>query len=243
MAEQTASDIDLRSLTSRSYFPSPVAWEDEVLYFLLVDRFSDGRETGCAGNDGSLVRNGTTPPFEVGDAGSAGRDAWVRAGQRYCGGTLRGIESKIGYLARLGVSAIWLSPVFKQLASRETYHGYGIQDFLGVEPRFGTREDLRSLVRTAHDHGIRVILDIILNHTGDVFAYDADRYPVHRDDGTAFMDPRWDGREYRTAGFRDARGEPTLPFQVVDLAAHPAAYPDGALWPRELQAAATFTRK
>jgi glycosidase len=243
MAEQSASELDLRSLTSRRYFPSPVAWEDEVLYFLLVDRFSDGAEIGYVGNDGSVVGSGTTPPFQAADGGSAERDAWVRAGQRFCGGTLRGIESKIGYLARLGVSAIWLSPVFKQLASRETYHGYGIQDFLDVEPRFGTRDDLRSLVRTAHDHGIRVVLDIILNHTGDVFAYDADRYPVRRDDGTAFMDPRWDGRAYRTLGFRDAHGEPTLPLQPVDPAAHPGAHPDGAVWPRELQAAATFTRK
>ena len=175
--------------------------------------------------------------------GNAPRDAWVKAGQRFCGGSLQGLASKIGYLERLGVSAIWISPIFKQLASRETYHGYGIQDFLDVDPRFGTRDDLRALVDTAHAHGIRVILDIILNHTGDVFGYDADRYEVRRDDGTTFMDPRWDGREYAVAGFRDAAGAATLPLAPVDLAVHPTAHPHGAVWPRELQNAATFTRK
>ena len=243
MAEKSVAEIDFRSLSEGRFFPSPVAWEDEVLYFLLLDRFSDGRETDYLGNDGIRVTSGTTPPFQPGDAGSAARDRWVEAGQRFCGGTLRGLAGKIGYLERLGVSAIWLSPVFKQLASRQTYHGYGIQDYLDVDPRFGTRADLQALVRTAHDHGIRVILDVILNHSGDVFAYDADRYPARRADGSSFMDPRWDGREYPVAGFRDAEGQPTLELGPVDLARSPGAHPDGALWPRELQPAATFTRK
>ncbi|HLF12257.1 MAG TPA: alpha-amylase family glycosyl hydrolase [Gammaproteobacteria bacterium] len=243
MTEQSIAEIDLHGLTARPYFPSPVAWEDEVLYFLMLDRFSDGRETDYVGNDGSRVLSGTTQPFGPADAGNAPRAAWVNAGQRFRGGTLRGLSGKIGYLKRLGVSAVWISPIFKQLASRETYHGYGVQNFLDVDPRFGSREDLRALVQTAHEHGIRVVLDIILNHTGDVFAYDADRYEIRRDDGSTFMDPRWDRREYRAAGFRAADGVPTLPFGPVDLAAHPGALPDGAVWPSELQAASTFTRK
>jgi len=244
MAEKSLADIDFSSLLAGKHlFPSPVAWEDEVLYFLMLDRFSDGREMNYVGNDGSVVTVGSTPPFQPGDAGGAVRDPWVEAGQRFCGGNLRGLASKIGYLKRLGVSAIWVSPIFKQLASRQTYHGYGIQDFLDVDPRFGTRDDLKSLVQTAHEHGIRVILDIILNHTGDVFAYDADRYATQGGDGSTFMDPRWDGREYRVAGFRDALGQPTLPLGPVDLTAHPVAHPDGAVWPREFQSMTTFTRK
>jgi glycosidase len=243
MAELSVADLDLASLTARSFFPSPIAWEDEVLYFLMLDRFSDGRETAFIGNDGQPVQTGTTPRFGPADAGNAPRAAWVRAGQRFCGGTLRGLTSKLGYLSRLGVTAIWISPIFKQLASRETYHGYGIQDFLDVDPRFGTRDDLRTLVAAAHGLGIRVLLDIILNHTGDVFAYDPDRYEAFRDDGTRFFDPRWDRNEYRTAGFRDAAGAPTLPLAPVDLGVHPGAHPHGAVWPRELQAAAAFTRK
>jgi glycosidase len=221
MPEVSVADIDLRALTAaRRFFPSPIAWEDEVLYFLMLDRFSDNHENDYIGNDGHRVLGGTTAPFQPGDAGNAPREAWVRAGRRFCGGSLLGLESKIGYLARLGVTAIWISPIFKQVASRETYHGYGVQDFFDVDPHFGTRDDLRALVQTAHDHGVRVILDIILNHTGDVFAYHADRYETRRADGTTFMDPRWDGREYRVAGFRK-----------------------GGILPRELQSLATFTRK
>ena len=88
-----------------------------------------------------------------------------------------------------------------------------------------------------------MILDIILNHTGDVFAYDPDRYEERRGDGSRFFDPRWDGGEYRVAGFRDAAGLPSLPFERVNLATHPSAHPDGAVWPRELQERDTFTRK
>jgi glycosidase len=243
MAERSVAELDLRALTARQFFPSPTAWEDEVLYFLMLDRFSDARETDYIDNDGARVRTGSTPPFETIHAGNAARDAWVQAGQRFCGGTLRGLATKIGYLSRLGVSAIWISPIFKQLNWRETYHGYGIQDFLDVDPRFGTREDLRDLVSVAHAHGVRVILDIILNHAGDVFAYDADRYSARADNGTVFLDPRWDGSEYRVAGFRDDRGRPTLPFGPVNLELEPDAHPHGALWPQELQNPAAFTRR
>ena len=245
MAEKSLGEVDFSVLLrGKQFFGSPVAWEDEVLYFLMLDRFSDGLETNYLDNGGALVTTGSTPVFQPGDASGADRDSWVAAGQRFCGGKLRGLASKIGYLKRLGISAIWVSPIFKQLPRpRETYHGYGIQDFLDVEPRFGSRDDLRSLVQTAHEHGIRVILDIILNHTGDVFAYDPDRYLTQGRDGGTFMDPRWDGHEYSVAGFRDAALQPTLPFAPVDLAVHPGAYPDGAVWPRELQSATTFTRK
>ena len=81
---------------------------------------------------------------------AAERDRWAQAGGRFVGGTLRGLESKIGYLERLGITAIWISPIFEQVPAQETYHGYGIQNFLDVDPRFGTRDDLVSLVGTAH---------------------------------------------------------------------------------------------
>jgi len=243
MSERRLIDVDIAGLRNREFFPSPEAWEDEVLYFLMLDRFSDGREIGFWDNDGRVVTTGTTTLFQPADAGNALRtepDAqrWREAGGRFVGGTLKGLTSKIGYLARLGATAIWVSPIFKQVASKETYHGYGIQNFLDVDPHFGSREDLREMVATAHAHGIRVILDIILNHTGDVFAYDADRYPA----GTGF-DPRWDGGLYRVMGFRDKHGVPRLPFGRVNLDAEPEAWPGGAVWPAEFQDPGVFTRK
>lgn len=234
---QTLAEIDFAALTRRPFHPSPAAWEDQVFYFLLVDRFSDGRETGYRDNAGDPVTTGTTPPLTAAEHGNAVRDetdaaAWREAGARFVGGTLRGATSKIGYLARLGVTALWISPVLKQPPWTEAYHGYGVQDFLAVEPRFGSREDLRTLVETAHAHGIHVILDVILNHAGPVFDYAADRYPTG-----GGMDPRWDGQPYAVAGWKDARGHPTLPFD------QPTLDPDAAVWPRELQAGANFSRR
>jgi glycosidase len=249
MALQRLADLDLDRLRRRTFHPSPAAWEDQVLYFLMLDRFSDGKERGYRTNPGGLARRGTTPPFTPGDEGNAIRteeDArrWREAGAGFIGGTLKGLSSKIGYLARLGVTAIWVSPIFKQVAFRETYHGYGVQDFLDVDPRFGTREDLRRFVRTAHEHGILVILDIILNHAGDVFAYEPDRHWTEGPDtGGPFLDPRWDGGRYHVKGFHAGDGSPSLPFGPIDLAAHPAAWPDGAVWPAEFQDPSVFTQK
>ena len=156
---------------------------------------------------------------------------WREAGARWVGGTLKGLTSKIGYLQRLGVTAIWVSPIFKQVAFHDTYHGYGIHNFLEVDPHFGTRADLVQMVETAHRAGIYVILDIILNHVGDVFGYNPDRYST----ATGGMDPRWDGRPYAVRGFHDAHGIPSLPFELVHLEQHPAAWPDGAIWPIEFR--------
>ena len=236
MAEKSVAEVDLQSLVSaRTFFPSPEHWEDEVIYFLMVDRFSDNKENLYRDNSGSLVTTGSTPLLTPADNGNAvGNDAdaarWRDAGTRFVGGTLAGVESKLGYLKRLGVTSVWLSPVFKQVNADNTYHGYGIQHFLDVDPHFGTRDDLKHLVQTAHGLGIRVILDIILNHSGDVFRYDAG-------------DPSWNGQVFSVKAFRDSAGVPTLPFLPVDLGTNPGAFPDAAIWPDEFQDASTFTRE
>ena len=236
MAEKSLSNLDFGKLVvNRDFFPSPVHWEDEIVYFLMLDRFSDGKESGFRDNNGNLVGTGTTPPFAPGDNGNAIRTpsdaaAWRDAGTNFVGGNLAGLESKLGYLKRLGVTALWLSPIFKQVNADNSYHGYGIQHFLDVDPHFGTRDDLRRLVNNGHSMGIRIILDIILNHSGDVFRYDQDN-------------PSWNGQTFRVRGFRDATGSPTLPFAPVDLGAHPDAFPDAAIWPSEFQTPETFTRE
>src|SRR5438132_892110 len=126
MAEKSLREIDLAALTARPFFPSPVHWEDQVVYFLMVDRFSDGQENLFHANDGSLVTTGTTPPFDPpanGNAIQTAADAarWRDAGLRFVGGTIAGLATKIGYLKRLGVTAVWLSPIFKQVKVDETY--------------------------------------------------------------------------------------------------------------------------
>ncbi|MEG3842989.1 alpha-amylase family glycosyl hydrolase [Microcoleus sp. herbarium14] len=234
MSEKTLAELDFTSLRSRKFFPSPVAWEDQVLYFLMLDRFSDGKENGYKDARGKLVTSGTTPMFTPSDSGNAIKtpeeaQQWREAGVKWLGGSLKGLSTKIGYLKRLGVTALWVSPIFKQVAFQESYHGYGIQNFLDVDPHFGTREDLKELVETAHQNGIYVILDIILNHVGDVFTYDAEN-------------PFWPG-PYPVKGFNDKEGKPTIPFGPIDLVKYPEAFPNGAIWPAEFQDTSNYTKK
>ena len=232
---QRLSQLNFASLSpAGGLFPSPITWEDQTFYFLMLDRFTDGRENGYKDNEGNLVRSGTTPPYSPAGAENAVKteaDAarWREAGVKYVGGTLKGLESKIGYLKRLGVTSLWISPIFKQVRFRETYHGYGIQNFLEVEPHFGSREDLREVVRIAHANGIYVILDIILNHAGNVFSYAGER------------NPPWTGNTYSVDGFNDRQGNPTIPF----VKANPQNLPDyeGAIFPAEFQDPNAFTRK
>ncbi|KFY12492.1 hypothetical protein V491_06773 [Pseudogymnoascus sp. VKM F-3775] len=226
------SVIDQRD---KEFHPSPVAWEDQVLYFLLPDRFSDDQESAYIDIDCQSVRGRNTPRYEPQDSGNAivdefHRNAWLDAGSRFVGGNLKGVTSKLGYLKRLGVTALWIGPIFKQVRGLETYHGYGVQNFLDVDSRFGSREDLLELVRMAHRQGIYVLLDIILNHSGDVFAYK---------DG----EPTYSGRDYEVAGYYDSQRNPTIPMGAVDTTVHPDAFPDGAVWPAELQPAENFTTK
>lgn len=247
MTERRLAELDWHALTAGQFYPSPAAWEDQVLYFLMLDRFSDGNERDYLDDDGTPVATGTTPIFRASDANSAigseeAARTWRDAGGRWVGGTLKGLASKLGYLRRLGVTAVWVSPVLKQVAFQETYHGYGTQNFLDVDPHFGTRDDLRDMVRAAHENGIRVVLDVILNHAGNVFGYDPDRYWEVGATGQGFFDPRWDGAAYSVKGFNDAGGAPDLPFRRLGPS-EADAWPDGAVWPEEFQEPATYTQR
>lgn len=237
MHYQALAEIDLDQLTRRSYTPSPAAWEDRVLYFLMLDRFSDDKECGYKNIAGTVVTEGETPPYHPSDSGNGiGSEEeavrWREAGGKWVGGTLKGLQSKLGYLQRLGVNALWISPIFKQVHFHETYHGYGIQDFLEVDPHFGTRKDLKELVDAAHQLDILIILDIILNHAGDVFSYD-----------TAAAMPPWNGNRYPVAGYNNAFGKPSLKFQRRDPENHDESWPNDGVWPAEFSAPVTFTQK
>ncbi len=140
-------------------------WADEVLYFVLVDRFADGDAT----NNTRVQRRNP--------------GGWH-------GGDLKGLTQQLGELQDLGITAIWINPV--QLQQRtgmpaqapakmgipefthEAFHGYWIADFEKVDPRFGSEADLKTLVDAAHQRGIKVLLDVVYNHTGYTSEY-ADR--------------------------------------------------------------------
>jgi glycosidase len=229
MDVRSATDLDLTEASTGQKTPSPSAWEDEVLYFLLVDRFSDGREI----MPGRRSSGAVTPMYTPADNGAAVRtpedaERWREAGRTWVGGTLAGVRSKLDYLSGLGVTALWISPVLKQTENppgwATNYHGYATQDFLRIDPHYGSAEDLRLLVKDAHKAGLRVILDVVLNHAGDVFSYQSDA--------------SWDGSVHDVAGWR--RNGDLLPF-TPEAAAQ--AWPDGAVFPTELQSPEAFTRR
>jgi glycosidase len=159
-------DIEWAEALAGTVHPSPSSWADQVLYFLLLDRFSDGREDGYRDVNGDVVA-GNTPPFKPEDEGNAvatvsDAERWRSAGATWVGGTLDGARTKLGYLKRLGVTALWIGPVLRQRPGTSDYHGYCIQNFLEVDPQFGSSGDLKRLVREAHDQGMYVILDVVL---------------------------------------------------------------------------------
>lgn len=248
MTETRLSDIKLEAFIDQNLFPSPIAWEDQVFYFMMLDRFSDKKETEYKDNQGSTVTTGSTPLFTAQDDGNAvknNQDAaeWRDAGGKYVGGTLKGLTSKIGYLKRLGVTTVWISPVFEQVRFQETFHGYGIQNFLEINHRFGSREYLKELVQTAHQNGIYVILDIILNHSGNIFSYDPNRQPHYINEQGNF-DPRWDNNRYPVLGFNDKTGTPSLAFQKTDPQDSSSwTTVEEAVWPVEFQDPSYYTQK
>ncbi|HWT13468.1 MAG TPA: alpha-amylase family glycosyl hydrolase, partial [Allosphingosinicella sp.] len=134
--------------------------EDEFIYFVLPDRFENGDPANDRGGiSGDRLRHGFDPTHKG----------------FYHGGDLRGLIDRLDYIQGLGVTAIWLGPIYQNKPvqgppGRESsgYHGYWITDFLNVDPHFGSREDLRRFVDAAHARGIKVYLDIITNHTADV---------------------------------------------------------------------------
>ncbi|MEM7485943.1 MAG: alpha-amylase family glycosyl hydrolase [Bacteroidota bacterium] len=135
----------------------PFVWEGANIYFLLTDRFNNGNIENDVNFD-RTKETGVLRGFE--------------------GGDIQGITQKIeeGYFTDLGINAIWFTPVVEQIhgATNEGtgntygYHGYWAKDWTAIDPNFGTRKDLEKLVKSAHTKGIRVLLDVVLNHTGPV---------------------------------------------------------------------------
>lgn len=201
----TSSVIELDFAPRGAVFPSPLDWRDQFIYFLLVDRFDNNRPV--------------LPPYDPATA-PTGRNP--TQGGLFQGGCLKGAARRLDYIKSLGCTAIWLSPVFRNRREKnDSYHGYGIQNFLEIDDRFGTKEDLRDLVRQAHDRGLYVILDIIVNHTGDNWAYPGD-YPYYFwKNASGPFDFGW---------WRE--NDPAQGFQEYD-----------AVWPKELQDPVCYKRR
>lgn len=150
------NDIDLSAKSGKVYWKNGNReWREEFIYFLLVDRFHDDLERKPERSADRQEGFGTAEQL-----------------QKICGGTLKGITKHLDYIRDLGCTSLWLSPVFENNPS--SYHGYAIQNYLNIDPRFGTKQDLADLVDAAHQYDIRVFLDIVLHHSGDNWAYPGD---------------------------------------------------------------------
>ncbi len=124
-------------------------WSEAILYFIVLDRFADGDLSNNQGVD---------------------RDAKGT----FHGGDLAGLRQQLDELADLGVTALWITPVVKNIEGFVTgagfpdwgYHGYWADDFYQLDPRFGSEEELKRLVEDSHERGIAVLLDVVYNHAG-----------------------------------------------------------------------------
>ena len=137
--------------------------EDEVIYFVLPDRFENGDvKNDMGGIKGDRMKHGFDPTHKG----------------FYHGGDLKGLTQRLDYIQGMGVTAIWFAPVFKNKAVQgapgfETaaHHGYWVTDFTSIDPHFGTNADFKVFVDAAHGRGMKVYMDIITNHTADVIGY------------------------------------------------------------------------
>ncbi len=120
----------------------------DVLYLLMPDRFATG----------------TTDAQKVQMYKGMKEDHWGQADMERRGGDLAGMRKHLDYLQELGITAIWPTPTLVNDMEKESYHGYAITDYYETDPRLGTNEEYRTWVQECHEHGIKVVKDIVFNH-------------------------------------------------------------------------------
>jgi glycosidase len=135
---------------------TPTDWRDQILYFVMTDRFDDGD----AGNNDQRAGE-----FAAADPA------------KYNGGDLRGLARRLDYIRGLGVTGVWITPPVANLWWNEKvryggYHGYWAEDFMAVDAHLGSLADYQALARRLHGAGMVLVQDIVLNHTGSFFDYD-----------------------------------------------------------------------
>ncbi len=174
-------------LPARASEPGPVPrfthpGAGQTFYFVLTDRFANGNPANDTGGFPGGTEDHGFDPTRIG---------------YFHGGDFAGLTAKLDYLKALGTTAVWVTPPFQNKpvqSGSAAYHGYWVTDFLKIDPHLGTNDDFRAFVEQAHARGLKVYMDIIVNHTADV---------IH------FPDNRVDYLEAKTHPLRDgATGAP-----------------------------------
>ena len=184
------------SATSKDNF----TWDNASVYFLLTDRFNNGNTSNDHSYGRGLEKDGTVTTKMRSNAAS------------FQGGDFVGITEKIneGYFDKLGVNALWVSAPYEQIqgytctGTKEkssmphyAYHGYYAGDYTNFDQNFGTEEEFKTMVDTAHKHGLRVVLDIVMNHPGYNTMYDMNKFGFGR------LLNGWEDEYYSYKGFND----------------------------------------
>lgn len=133
-------------------------WDEAVVYFMMTDRFFDGNESNNK---------------------ASGADTYGENPGLYHGGDFAGVTAKLDYLQDLGVNTIWLTPIVKNIQGvavtdegkddvpyNAAYHGYWASDFTKLNPTLGTTEEFKTMISEAHKRGMRIMVDIVVNHAG-----------------------------------------------------------------------------
>lgn len=144
--KKTRIEYELRARGEKQYTPFSSA---DLLYLLMPDRFANGN---TANDDDATLNH----PVKSDRENPNGRH----------GGDIEGITKHLGYIDSLGVTAIWLTPVLENDMPGGSYHGYATTNYYKIDPRFGTNDDYCNMIAEAHKRGLKVVMDMIFNHSG-----------------------------------------------------------------------------
>ncbi len=172
----SAAEVEIAQVSANPTSASDFTWDNATVYFLLTDRFNNGNTSNDNSYGRGLNQNGSKANYDE-----------VAAFQ---GGDFKGITQKIneGYFDDLGVNAIWVAGWFEQVHGYAVggdgkksfphfaYHGYYGLDFSELDKNYGTEAEFKEMIDTAHKHGIRIVLDVVLNHPGYNTMYDMNEY-------------------------------------------------------------------
>ncbi len=152
-----------------------VSWDEEIIYMVMTDRFFDGDPN-----------NNNPENIE----GSFDKDHL----EAYHGGDIKGLIEKVPYLKDLGITTLWITPIVKNIdtnmmvdkgGKQYGYHGYWVSDFTKVDPHLGTEEDLKNLIDLLHENGIKLMVDVVINHSGYGTKNIGDFAGMHREESQA----------------------------------------------------------
>lgn len=195
----SAETTNTTSVAATVTSPGDFSWDNATVYFLLTDRFNNGNTSNDHSYDRGLEKDGTVTTKMKSNAAS------------FQGGDFIGITNKIndGYFTDLGVNALWISAPYEQIQGYScagngkasfphySYHGYYAGDYTNFDKNFGTAEEFQTMVDAAHSKGIRVVLDIVMNHPGYNTMYDMNKL------GFGDLKTGWDTEYYSFAGNND----------------------------------------